>query len=233
MITKLLLVDDEPPAIELLKNHIDLFSEMSVKATCFNALQAHEVLKTQPIDLMFLDIEMPKLSGLEFLTTLSHPPRVIITTAYRDYATEGYDLDIVDYLLKPISLKRFTKAVQRYYDRTDSRRSNSNNSDFFYVNVNKKSIRINFNDILFIESLKDYTRFHLIDKSLIVKGNIGKVEKSLPSTEFLRVHRSFIVSTQKITAFTQHDIEVSNIEIPLGASYKVEVIERLKSIGHI
>lgn len=230
MITKCLLVDDEPPAIDLLNKHLSLFTDMEVSATCFNAMQALEVLRDQPIDLMFLDIEMPKLSGFDFLKTLQNPPKVIVTTAYREYASEGYDLDVVDYLLKPISLQRFTKAIERYYSRTHIAQGYSAiSSDFFYVNINKKNIKVPFQDILFIESLKDYTRIHMVDRKLIVKGNIGKMEKQLPSNLFKRVHRSYIVSLQRITAYTQHDVEVEHMEIPLGTSYKADVFQALNT----
>ncbi len=228
--TKCLLVDDEPPAIDLLKKHLSLFNGMEVVATSFNAMQALDILREQPIDLMFLDIQMPMLSGFDFLKTLQKPPKVIVTTAYRKYASEGYDLDVVDYLLKPISLQRFTKAIDRYYSRTNiASEPRISSSDFFYVNVNKKNIKIPYQDIVFIESLKDYTRMHLVDRKFIVKGNIGKMEQQLPTALFKRVHRSYIVSLQRITAYTQHDVEVDNIEIPLGASYKMDLLTLLNS----
>ncbi|WP_075341312.1 LytR/AlgR family response regulator transcription factor [Tenacibaculum agarivorans] len=223
-----LLVDDESPAIELLQNHINKLNDITIVASCYSAIEAFEVLKKEHIDLIFLDIEMPVLTGLDFLKTIKSPPKVIITTAYREYAIEGYDLDIVDYLLKPISFDRFIKAIDRYHERSSFinkqvEPSQINDNSFFYVNINKKHIKIIFEDILYIESLKDYVRIHTKNQRLIVKSNIGKIATQLPKHLFLRTHRSYIISLDKITAFTQRDVEIGNIEIPIGSSYFKEV----------
>jgi DNA-binding LytR/AlgR family response regulator len=226
-----LLVDDESPAIDLLKNHIKMLDNLETVASCYSAVEAFEVIKNEEIDLLFLDIEMPLLKGLDFLKTLQHPPKVIITTAYREYAIEGYDLNIIDYLLKPISFDRFVKAVDRYYERIQSSPSTlveSQSKDvFFYVNVNKKHIKIIFDEVLYIESLKDYVKIHTTHQKLVVKSNIGKIETQLPSTLFLRTHRSYIVAINKITAYTQKDIEIGKIEIPIGSSYSSKVFTLL------
>ncbi len=226
-----LLVDDESPAIDLLKNHIQLLNNLEIVASCYSAIEAFDILKNDTIDLLFLDIEMPVLKGLDFLRTLQNPPKVIITTAYREYAIEGYDLDIVDYLLKPISFDRFVKAVDRYYERTQVTTKSINkekeNDTFFYVNVNKKHIKIVFDDILYIESLKDYVRIHTKNQRMVVKSNIGKIEKQLPSNLFLRTHRSYIIAVNKVTAYTQRDIEIDDIEIPIGSSYTTIVSSSL------
>lgn len=226
---KCLLIDDEPPAIELLKKHISLFNNLEVNATAHNAIDAIGLLKKHQIDLMFLDIEMPSLSGLELLKTLSNPPKVIITTAYREYATEGYEYDVVDYLLKPISLERFAKAIDRYQHRVASSSKKPEVADsFFYVSANKKNHKVSYDEICFLQSLKDYTRLHLVDRQLTVKGNVGKFDALLPQSLFIRVHRSYIVSLNKISAFTQQDIEIGDVEIPIGASYKETIQEHLK-----
>ncbi len=225
-----LIVDDESPAIDLLKNHIKAFSDLEIIASCYSAIEAFEIVKKEHVDLIFLDIEMPVLTGLDFLKTLKKAPKVIITTAYREYAVEGYDLDVVDYLLKPISFNRFVKAIDRYYERlpvTPSLTATSTkeivNESFIYVNVNKKNIKIVFNDILYIESLKDYIRIHTQHKKIVVKSNIGKIESQLPISLFIRTHRSYIVALNKITAYTQKDIEIGAIEIPIGTSYSNQV----------
>lgn len=227
-----LLVDDESPAIDLLKNHIKALNDLDVTASCYSAVEAFEVLKKEEIDLLFLDIEMPVLKGLDFLKTLQNPPKVIITTAYREYAIEGYDLDIVDYILKPISFDRFVKAVDRYYERNQvinqSINNQKENNTFFYVNVNKKHIKIVFDDILYIESLKDYVRIHTKNQRIVVKGNIGKVEKQLPSHLFIRIHRSYIIAINKVTAYTQKDVEIEELEIPVGSSYINKISSVLK-----
>ncbi len=218
-----LLVDDESPAIDLLKNHIARLNNLEIIASCYSAVEAFDILKKENIDLLFLDIEMPVLKGLDFLKALQHPPKVIITTAYREYAIEGYDLDIIDYLLKPISFDRFVKAIDRYYERAKIKVSPTKTlkktDDFFYVNINKKHIKIIFDDILYIESLKNYVKIHTTNQKLVVKSNIGKIENQLPSTLFLRIHRSYMVAVDKITAFTQKDVEIGTIEIPIGSSY--------------
>ncbi|WP_074406128.1 LytR/AlgR family response regulator transcription factor [Aquimarina megaterium] len=224
-----LLVDDESPAIDLLINHIKMLDDLEIVTSCYSAVEAFEVIKKEEIDLLFLDIEMPVLKGLDFLKTLQHPPKVIITTAYREYAIEGYDLDIIDYLLKPISFDRFVKAIDRYYERVQSPPLAivEKNDTFFYVNVNKKHIKIVFDEVLYIESLKDYVKIHTTHQKLVVKSNIGKIETQLPSTLFLRIHRSYIVAIDKITAYTQKDIEIGTIEIPIGSSYSGKVFSLL------
>ncbi|WP_271767838.1 LytR/AlgR family response regulator transcription factor [Aquimarina algiphila] len=226
-----LLVDDESPAIDLLKNHIKMLTDLEIVASCYSAVEAFEVIKKEKIDLLFLDIEMPVLKGLDFLKAVKNPPKVIITTAYREYAIQGYDLDIVDYLLKPISFDRFVKAVDRYYERTQSPiltiTQEESKDAFFYVNVNKKHIKIIFEDILYIESLKDYVKIHTVHQKLVVKSNIGKIETQLPSTLFLRTHRSYIAAINRITAYTQKDIEIGEIEIPVGSSYSSKVFSLL------
>ncbi len=226
-----LLVDDESPAIDLLKNHITMLNDLEVIASCYSAVEAFEVIKKEKIDLLFLDIEMPVLKGLDFLRSLQNPPKVIITTAYREYALDGYDLDIIDYLLKPISFDRFVKSVDRYYERiqpTDISSIDTESSpSFFYVNINKKHIKIEFNDILYIESLKDYVRIHTVKERLVVKGNIGKLEDQLPANQFLRTHRSYIVALHKITAYTQKDVEIGDIEIPIGSSHSAKILSIL------
>ena len=224
-----LLVDDESPAIDLLKSHIKLLGDLEIVDSCYSAVEAFEILKKKKIDLLFLDIEMPVLKGLDFLKTLQNPPKVIITTAYREYAIEGYDLDIVDYLLKPISFDRFVKAIDRFYERvpvslnSSSIKQDNKNETFFYVNVNRKHIKIVFDEILFIESLKDYVRIHTEGQRIVVKSNIGKIEKQLPSSLFIRTHRSYIVAIDKITAYTQKDVEIGDLEIPIGSSYAQSV----------
>ncbi len=221
-----LVVDDESPAIDLLKQHISLIKELDLAAYCYSAVEAFSILQKESIDLLFLDLEMPVLKGLDFLKSLHKAPKVIITTAYRDYAVESYDLDVVDYLLKPISFERFVKSIDRYHDRCAtlvSKESCSQKSNYFYVNINKRYTKIKYDEILYIESLKDYVRIHMKDQRLIAKMNIGKIESQLPSDRFLRVHRSFIISLDKISAYTQKDIQIADFEIPIGSSYQSKI----------
>ena len=222
MIWKCLIVDDEPPALKIIKSYVGLVENLSVVASCSNALEAMEILKKEKIDLLFLDIQMPKLTGIGFIKTLAHPPKIIFTTAYKEYAVDAFDLDAVDYLLKPISLERFLKAVNKI--------TNSNNvteqimapskQGFLYFRSERKMVKVFLDDMVYIESLKDYIKIHRIgDKPLMVKQSISTIEAMLPPDLFLRIHRSFIISINKVTAFTPHDVEIGNIEIPIGRQY--------------
>ena len=228
-----LIIDDEPLAIEVIQAHLSQLPEIKLVATYNNPVEAIEKLKNDTIDLIFLDIEMPLLSGIDFIKTIPNLPKVIFTTAYRNYAIESYELDVVDYLLKPISFSRFFKAINKFNALVKlpvtavvtSEEVIAN--DHIYVNVNKKFVKIKFEDILFIESIKDYIRIHLTNSSVVTKDAISNFEEKLPH-EFLRTHRSFIVNTMKITAFTKVDVEIGKKEIPIGSSYKEDVIRFLK-----
>jgi len=235
MKTRCIIIDDEPLAVELIKEHTSKFSNIEIVGACNNAIEGLELLKSNEVDLMFLDIQMPMLTGIEFLKSLSNPPKVIFTTAYREYAIESYELEVVDYLLKPISFDRFFKAINKYFKSIESAKTTNTtqstkeeDSVFMYVNMNKKHHKIMFADILYAESLKDYVRVHTIDSSITTKDKISDFEKKLPSS-FIRTHRSYIVNSEKITAFTAQDIEIGNIEVPIGISYKQNVLKALKS----
>lgn len=227
------IIDDESLAIKVIKSHISQLPGFEVAYTFTNVLEALEVIKTEQIDLLFLDIEMPVLSGIDFLKTNPVTPKVIFTTAYRHYAVESYELDVVDYLLKPISFGRFLKATNKFKAMQQLPESSPLPeqqvvlNDHLYVNVNKKFVKIMFDDILYVESLKDYVKIHLAENAVVTKDSISNFEEKLPSF-FLRTHRSFIVNTHKITAFTKVDVEIGKQEIPIGSSYKEEVIARLK-----
>jgi DNA-binding LytR/AlgR family response regulator len=231
---KCLIIDDEPLAAALIEAHVENIPNLTIVATCNNALEGFEVLKNQSIDLIFLDIQMPLLTGIEFLKSLSNPPKVIFTTAYREYAIESYELEVVDYLLKPISFDRFFKAVNKFFKTTESKSpavvtfEPQENSKHIYVNTNKKQHKVSFSEILYVESIKDYIRIHLSDRTIVTKDKISEFEQKL-SSDFLRTHRSYIVNADKITAYTVNDIEIGNIEIPIGISYKKQLLEKLKT----
>ncbi|WP_027076397.1 LytR/AlgR family response regulator transcription factor [Maribacter antarcticus] len=231
---KCIIIDDEPLAIALIEAHVAKFPNLEVIATCNNALEGFEVLKSKPVDLIFLDIQMPLLTGIDFLKSLSNPPKVIFITAYREYAIESYELEVVDYLLKPISFDRFFKAINKYFKTVESNYKNEvdvskkdKNSGFIYVNVNKKNVKILFSEIVYVESLKDYIQIHTKETTIVTKDKISDFEQKLPEN-FLRTHRSYIVNTDKITAYTAHDVEVGTLEIPIGVSYKKELHKVLK-----
>jgi len=227
-----LLVDDEPLAISLLQKHVKQLDFLEVTTTCPNALKALEVLKKTEIDLMFLDIRMPAISGIDFLKMLHHPPKVIITTAYREYALDGYDLDIVDYLLKPITFNRFFKAIGRYLRNDDltvpSPTPATDAHASLYIKSAHKNIRINTDDILYVESMKDYVKICASEKTITAKYKISDMEAELTGKGFLRVHRSFIINLKHLTAFTASDVEIGKLEIPIGESYKELVFKTVK-----
>lgn len=231
---KCLIVDDEPLAIRLIEKHIAKIDALEVVATCNTALKAFELLNSQSIDLLFLDIKMPNITGIEFLKNLKNPPKTILTTAYRDYALEGYDLGVVDYLLKPITFERFFKAVDRFLNEApkgEVKMKESVENEFILVKSGIKNYKIEVNSILYIESLKDYIKINMIDgKSITSKYKISDIEEELEGNFFLRIHRSFIINSSKITAFTNNEIEINGVEIPVGASYKDNVLLFLEEL---
>lgn len=228
-----MVIDDEPLGIELIQNHLSHIETMQVVASCDSAMKAYEVLKHQKIDLLFLDIQMPLITGLDFLKSLKNPPKVIITTAFRNYALEGYELDVVDYLLKPITFNRFLKAIEKYYQHVDRNTheviKGSKESDFIYLKSNKKNYKIQTSDILYIESIKDYIQVHSRDDKLTVKQTMSEVETMLAGKSFLRIHRSYLINVEKITAFTVTEIQINKTELPIGSSYKQFVSSALNS----
>lgn len=223
--TRCLIVDDEPLALKVLESHIESIPNLEVVGSCINAFAAIEILQRhQPIDLMFLDIQMPKLIGTSFLRTLRNPPKVIFTTAFKEYAVEAFELDAVDYLLKPVTLERLIKAVNKIgHEKVPVVGEDPKILEpegFAYFRSDRKMIKVKYNDIMYVESMKDYVKVvRTNEKPLIVKQSISSLEEMLPANKFVRIHRSFIVSIEKITAFTNHDIEIGGIEIPIGRLY--------------
>lgn len=235
MKVRCLIVDDEPLAIRLIEKHISQIESLEVVATCNSAIKAFEILNTHAIDLMFLDIKMPHLTGIDFLKSLKNPPKTIFTTAYRDFALESYDFETVDYLLKPITFERFIKAIDKFTRLTSQvfpqvQRETVIN-DYILVKSGNKHHKVILDEIVYIESLKDYIQIHLEnEKTIVSKYKLGDIERELITYNFLRVHRSYILNTSKITAFSAHDIDVNNQEIPIGTSYKSSVIVFLEQI---
>lgn len=231
-----LLVDDEPLAIDVIASYLDKVSGFRVVAKCKNALEAFEVLQKAEIDLIFLDIQMPQLNGIEFVKTLTNPPKIIFTTAYRDYAIEGFELDAIDYLLKPVSFGRFMKAINKIQRKPiienivppESVTTTSNTEPFLYIKMEKRILKVYLDKIIHIESQKDYVRIVMENEDdVVTKQKISYLEQRLPSGQFLRIHRSYIVAVNKITAFSSINIEIDEIELPIGRSYKQFVMEAL------
>lgn len=228
---KCLLVDDEPLAIKLIQNHLSQLDAFEVVVTCSTAVKALDILRTVPIDLMFLDIKMPQLTGIDFLKGLKDPPAVIITTAYREYAVDGYDLDIVDYLLKPITFERFFKAVDRYLrsrkpenliDYTET------SKPYIYLKSGLRHHRVAIQKILYIESVKDNIVVISDDGSISIKYKISDLEPAILTSPLLRIHRSFIINSNRIISFTSNDIAIGDKTLPIGPNYKEYVLRKLK-----
>ncbi len=227
---KCLIVDDEPPAVNILSTYIGTLDYLEVVGTCSNAFEAIEILNGTRVDLMFLDVSIPKLLGTQMLRAIQHPPRVIFITAHRDYAAEAFELDAVDYLMKPVSFERFLKAVNKFRQvSTPEPEMNGNTPGFLYFRTERKMVKVFLDDITYIESYRDYIIIHRqTGADLKVKCGIGSVESMLPQNRFLRIHRSYIVSVARVTAFTTTDVEIGTRELPIGRSYQ-EVFEKLTS----
>ena len=235
---KCLVIDDELPAREILKKHINGVEALELCGTCSNAVEAISFLKDNRVDLLFLDIQMPHLLGTNFLRTLKNPPRVIFTTAYRKYAVEGFELDAVDFLLKPINFERFLKGVNKVLQvnlqgNNDAAISSETHAEsappFLYFRANRKMVKVLFNEILYIEGLNDYIKIITAAKTIITKHVLTSLEEMLPSKEFVRIHKSFIVAINKIESFNADEVEIGQKEIPIGRSYKFTVNKILSS----
>lgn len=228
---KCIIVDDEPLAIEILESYVSRIDQLKLEGTFRNAISAFTFIQQNPVDLIFLDIQMPKLSGIDFLKTLKNPPKVIITTAYRDYAIESFELEVVDYLLKPVPFERFLKAVGKVMNpRTEAVATPAPTAvpdSYIYFKVDKKMIKTNISDILYIESVKDYVKVKTVDKEIITQQKISYLEESLPRRQFLRIHRSFIVNIDRIDAYTATDVEINKYMVPIGRNYKNDVMKVL------
>ncbi|WP_138989792.1 LytTR family DNA-binding domain-containing protein [Larkinella sp. C7] len=245
MNVRCLLIDDEPHAVEIIESYIELVDGLEIVGKCHNAIQAFSMLQSMPVDLLFLDIKMPKLSGTDFLRSLRNPPKVIFTTAYREYALDGFDLDVVDYLLKPIPFERFLRAVSKVMRLEPQHMANgisepdqppvekelvpSERDAFLYFRADRKMVKVYTKDILYVESLKDYIKIITTNaRPLVVKQAISSVEAMLPGRDFLRIHRSFIVAIDKISAWSPSHIEVAGQELPIGRLHQKDVGRALK-----
>jgi DNA-binding LytR/AlgR family response regulator len=227
-----IIVEDEPLAAEVLQDYINQVPFLKLAAVCTDAIYAIEILRKEKIDLIFLDIHLPKLKGLDFIKTLKDPPHIIITTAYHEYALKGYEYNVLDYLLKPIEFSRFLMAVnklkQTQSSETEQQLVKNEERKSLFFNVNKKKIKIFLDEILYIESLKEYIRIITSTTTLITKFQLGQIDELLSQDNFLRIHRSYIVAKDKIDAFTATDVEINSKQIPIGRSYKEQVLSQLQ-----
>ena len=227
-----LIVEDEPLSAEILTDYIRQVPFLELRSVCADAIYAMELLQKEKIDLLFLDIHLPKLKGMEFLESLRHPPRVIIISAYKDYALQAFELNVVDYLLKPIRFNRFLKAVNKLDQQSDNKPysppAETRERTYFFFSVGKKKVKVFLDEILYIESLREYVRITTRDKNILTKFQLSAIEELLSRNNFIRIHRSFIVAKDKINAFTATDVEINNKQIPIGRSYKELVIGLLE-----
>jgi DNA-binding LytR/AlgR family response regulator len=222
-----LIIDDEPQARKLLLAYMQNIANYNLVKLCENAMEAYEALQTQKIDLMFLDIKMPMISGTDFLRSLKSPPLVIFTTAYNKFAMEGFELNVVDYLLKPIALPRLLQALEKAQSRFQSNKTiiNTIAVSHLFIKVDNKLVKIKLVDILLIEGMQNYTKLHLADKVLVTAYTMKSLIGMLPADQFIRAHRSFIVPMATINAINGNIIETSYQNIPIGISYKSEVMK--------
>lgn len=222
-----LIVDDEPIARKGIVEHVLQIELLNIIADCKNAIEAVNMLQSHEIDLMFLDIQMPKVTGIEFMKNLRNPPLTIITTAYPEYAIDGYELDVVDYLLKPVSFSRFSKAVDKAKEIIENRSQNKTDiHDFFFIKSNQKIEKVIVNEIAYVESLSNYVIIHTTDKKIVSYLTFKSVEKQLPSNKFLRIHRGFLVAMEAIKSIDGNALILQNgAVLPIGKSYKDEVME--------
>lgn len=231
-----LIVDDEPPAREVLRKYIEQLPLLAIAGESSNAVQAMVILQQQPIDILFLDIHMPRLSGLDLIRTLRVRPKIILTTAYEQYALEAFNLDVTDYLLKPIAFERFVKAVMKALPAEQHTQPGAvikplEEPPFLYFRSDRKMVKVLLENILYIESLKDYVRVRTINGDVITKHSMAALETILPARQFARVHRSFIVAIAKVTSYSPDKLELPGAEIPIGKLYRLQVMGLLEGSG--
>jgi len=231
-----IIVDDELTAREILETHLKKIDAVNIVGSCKSATEAFNEISANKVDLVFLDINMPEISGLSFAKSINRNIKIIFTTAYRDYAVDGFDLQAVDYLLKPISLNRLIQAVNKYLDENISLQDTGDqiveneNNNFIFVRSDRKMIKVNFSEINYIESIGDYIKIHLPDKTIVTRDSISGFEAKLPQHDFLRIHRSFIVAYAKINSFTNEFVEIDKKALTISRGYKKEVLKKLGNV---
>jgi DNA-binding LytR/AlgR family response regulator len=225
-----LVIEDEPLAQDVLKKYIQDHPSLELVAICADALQAQQVLAKQPVPVIFLDINLPRLSGIGFLKTLAHPPLVIFTTAYPEFAAEGFELDAIDYLVKPFSFERFLKAVNKVLEKLERKTTEKSKAPAsIFIKADKKVYKINLDDILYLEALDDYVKLVTAQQSYLVNDTLKSLQEELPATLFMRVHKSYIISKNNIVFFEGNYVRIGEKDIPIGASYRDDFNNHLRS----
>ncbi|MCF1192767.1 LytTR family DNA-binding domain-containing protein [Mangrovimonas sp. AS39] len=226
-----LIVDDESMAREIIRNHLSKIDNITVVAECKNAMEAFNYLNSLRIDLIFLDIQMPEISGISFAKSINPETKIIFTTAFRDYAVEGFELKAVDYLLKPITFERLLKAINTYFEVYSSiptsNKKEPETNQFMFVRSDRRMLKIDFDTIYFIESFSDYLKIHLENEVVVTRENISTMEGKLPQKQFIRIHRSFIVALNKMDSYTNDYVIIQNKSLTISRSYKKDVLEVL------
>jgi len=227
-----IIVDDEPVALDILENHISKIDKIVIVDRCKNASEAFNMINANQVDLIFLDINMPGISGISFAKSINKNIRIIFTTAYREYAIEGFDLHAVDYLLKPISFTRLLDAINNFqevhFSKNFPETQSETGSDFIFVKIDRKMHKINFSKILWIESLSDYLKIETSEGTKVIRETISSIEMKLPSSRFMRIHRSFIITINKIKSYSNEEVIIQNKSIPISRTYKEQVIKTLE-----
>ncbi|WP_253187401.1 LytTR family DNA-binding domain-containing protein [Mangrovimonas sp. DI 80] len=227
-----IIVDDEAIAREVIQTHLSKIPNINVVASCSSAIEAFQCIREQEVDVVFLDINMPEISGIAFAKSIKKNIKIIFTTAYRDYAVEGFELQAVDYLLKPISFDRLLKAVNNYFEthtqNTPSPSAPTEAPNFMFVRADRRMIKIDFEAITYIESYSDYLKIHLGNQTIVTRETISAIEAKLPSEKFLRIHRSYIIAIKHIASFTNDEIIVQNKALSISRSYKKDVLSVLE-----
>ena len=232
-----LIIDDEPIAIRIIKKHLQAFTDFQIVAECLNAPEALPIVSKEKIDLIFCDIQMPQITGVDFIRSLSHRPKVIFTTAYREYAIDAFDLHVIDYLLKPISFERFARAIHNFLEmeslhqntKTSHTSDEHSRRDFIFLKADKKHHKINLSDILYFESLGDYVVVHTVNKKIVTKERISNLPENLSQDQFIQIHRQYIVSVSKIESVGPGFVEINKKKIPVGRSFKEKLAELLQN----
>lgn len=237
---RVLVVDDEPLAINVIKRHLQSFDNFELVATASNAIDAFSTITKEEIDVVFLDINMPTMSGLDLIRNLKDPPMVIITTAFREYAVESFELEAIDYLVKPISLERFMNSISRIEKRIETFKNpilenqgaiaSENTKDHVFLKVDKRMVKVRFDDIVYIESLKDYVCVKTKSEKLINHNNLVSIAQLLPENEFVRIHRSYIIALSKVKAIEGNCVEINGQLLPIGRNYQKEIKKLILNI---
>jgi DNA-binding LytR/AlgR family response regulator len=227
-----IIVDDESVARDIIATHLSKIDTIEVVAQCKNAIEAFNFISHNKVDLVFLDINMPEISGIAFAKSINKDIKIIFTTAYRDYAVEGFELQAVDYLLKPIPFERLLKAVNTYFEVYQTpkviEKTKSDENDFIFVRSERRMLKVNFDAITYIESYSDYIKIHLKNSVIVTRETISAIEAKLPKANFIRIHRSYIIAISQIQSFTNEYITINNSAIPISRSYKKDVLKVLE-----